>query len=279
MGQVDPCGGGVRRHAGMRFYREWSDEDPRFLALCRDLELNGAYLPVFMTRKLEVCDFDGWNRCRAARRLQLERIPVAWVEEEQMATVLLGGLLQREHLTKSARAYLAYPLMERAFVEAREKRIKNIKKGNVSRSCTECTIGSKVEDFAEEIGIGRRLFFMAKQVHEIFVRDAGYKGEMEPRILQEAVGGEHEGNRPVGLGAVIAGWAGRGATADRARGGSEQLELFLGGFSMLGKRFRYWEGFTAEEKRLAAEGLERELEGAPAELLEVLGRAARRVKV
>jgi len=128
------------------------------------------------------------------------------------------------------------------------------------------------------MGFSRDLFFQAKQVHEIFVRDSEYKAEMEPRILQEAVGGEHEGNRPVGLGAVIAGWAGRGATADKARAGSEQLELFLGGFSVLGKRFRYWESFTAEEKKIAAEGLERELAGAPAELLEVMGRAAEKQK-
>ncbi|MBK8255608.1 MAG: hypothetical protein IPK82_23460 [Polyangiaceae bacterium] len=48
---------------------------------------------------------------------------------------------------------------------------------------------------------------------------------MEPRLLCEPMGGEHEANRPVGLGAIIAGYEGK-KNEDKARVDAAQLDLF-----------------------------------------------------
>ncbi len=117
-----------------------------------------------------------------------------------------------------------------------------------------------VADFAEELGVGRSLFFEAKRVHEIFAKDEEYRALMEPRILAEMVGGEHEAHRPVGLGAVIAGWGGR-KTLDQARKDREQLELFTEGWGRAIRRFSYWAGFDPVARREALGEIRKELAG------------------
>ena len=112
------------------------------------------------------------------------------------------------------------------------------------------------DELAEEIGISRAFLFEARKVHELFtdkkvysfnvqggaqdgtVRECTLKEWFEPRILRAPIGGEHEQNRPLGLGGVIAGIASvregdKGKFSPKQTG---QMELALGGFATMTHR-------------------------------------------
>ncbi len=94
------------------------------------------------------------------------------------------------------------------------------------------------------------MLFDAKKVHAIFAKDPNFKAQMEPRILAEPIGGEHEQNRPVGLGAVIAGHAGK-QNEDKPRNDGTQLELF--GKAIKSFCVRALADYTAARKIVRAE--------------------------
>jgi hypothetical protein len=71
------------------------------------------------------------------------------------------------------------------------------------------------EAMAADAGFSRQLIQQALDIHKIFGEDADYKTEVEPRILS----GE------VGLGAAVAGYAGRTATKGKNKKQTAQLEF------------------------------------------------------
>jgi len=222
---LDPCADGLRPHACLRHIPEWPDNGPRQTALRREMEASGLCQPIQITEKHEIVDPDSRERWRAARSLQLPGIPVAIVPQEQVSTAYLNALVQRRHLTKSAIAYLAFPQLQNALDEARDRRFKMLEKANDSRSELS-SLPKNIEELAEAIGINRHFIFDAKKVHALFAKDPAFKAQMEPRLLAEPIGGEHEQNRPIGLGAVIAGFEGK-KLEDQPRP-DRQLDLFVG---------------------------------------------------
>lgn len=222
---IDPCADGIRPHHCINHIAPWPDNSPRMEALRRELMTTGLCAPVAMTARHEITDPDSRERWRAARMLQLPSIPVCIIPPEQVATACLSALIHRRHQTKSALAYLAFPLLETALDEARHRQHQMLKKGNVSPSSAQATTGKTVEEIADSYGIARTVLFDAKKVHAIFAKDPIFRAQMEPRLLAEPIGGEHEQNRPVGLGAIIAGYEGK-KNEDRARVDAAQLDLF-----------------------------------------------------
>lgn len=222
---IDPCLDGIRPHACLKHIPLWPDNGPRMMALRTELQTHGQCPPVQMTAKHEIVDADSRERWRAAKMLQLASIPVAIVPEELAVTVCLAVLFHRRHQTKSALAYLAFPMLAIALDEARSFALEMLKKGNVSPSGARRPTAKSREEIAENLGISETTLKEARRVHEIFAHDPGYKAQMEPRLLAEPVGGEHEQHRPVGLGAIIAGFAGK-KNEDHPRQVHEQLVLF-----------------------------------------------------
>lgn len=225
--QLDPCGDGIRPHDCIKHIPQWPDNSARMTALRRDVQTTGVREPIQMTAKHEIVDADSRERWRAARMLQLEKIPVAIVEDDLVNLTSLQLLIQRRHLTKSAIAYLAFPQLENALDEARDRRMKWLKtheKASISNSPL-AGLPKNVAELAEIYGMARTTIFEAQKVHALFAKDAAFKAQMEPRILAEPIGGEHEQHRPVGLGAVIAGYAGK-QNEDKPRNDGSQLELF-----------------------------------------------------
>jgi hypothetical protein len=226
--QIDPCLDGLRPHACIRHIPLWPDNSPRMETLRHEMQRTGFCAPVLMTSKHEIIDPDSRERWRAAKALQLDCIPTAIVPEAQVTTALLHALAQRRHLTKSAIAYLAFPALKTALDEAQTRAVEMLKKANVSPSAPLAPTVKSMDDIADQIGVGRDLLKEARRVHEIFTKDPAFKAQMEPRLLAEPIGGEHEQHRPVGLGAIIAGYAGK-ANEDKARADRSQLELFSAG--------------------------------------------------
>lgn len=194
-------------------------------ALRRELQATGIVQPILMTTKHEIVDADSRERWRAAKALQLDRMPIMLVAEEQIVSASLNALVHRRHLTKSALAYLAFPMLKTALEEAQARAREMLKNANVSSSGAERRTAKSVVEIAANLGVCETTLKQARRVHEIFAKDANYKAQMEPRILVEPIGGEHEKNQPVGLGAVVAGYGGK-ANEDKARNDRNQLELF-----------------------------------------------------
>lgn len=246
---------GLKPHDLIAHIPRWEDEDPRALALRRYLMSGGDFEPLKITQGREIIDPDSRERWRAARQLQMATVPVTIVAEEDVEFVAIGTLVNRWHLTKSALAYLVYPMLKPAFEASRNKRLENLKNTNVSRKGTQFPFGNTVEEMARSFGVSDKLLKQAKDVHAIFDRDADYKEQMEPRILAEMEGGEHERLLPMGLGAVIAGHAGRDHTLDKNRRDRGKFGLFERDFAIAMKRMACWDDFDEREKAKARQQL------------------------
>jgi hypothetical protein len=149
--------------------------------------------------------------------------------------IIISTLLQRRHYSKGALAYMLVP-------------------------CSTAT-GRNQEQFAADQGISRRLFQQALELRKIFAdspEGAEYQAEIEPQILA----GE------CGLGACIAGWAGRLATKGKAKNINSQLELWDRAWTSLENRFTYWTAFDDAAKLAAAAKLSAVVEKLPTDLLQ-----------
>jgi hypothetical protein len=245
----------------------WSVTDDRFKALDRDIEERGQENPVIICQRNGVdlvCD--GRKRVAIAVRRQRTEINCLVVAEEQVPRLLVRNLMLRDHFTKSARAYLAYPLLEIHWKSKIDANRENLQKGQQIPEVGSSDFGKTVEEMAAHFGIERSLMFYARKVHQLFEKDAEFKAQMEPRILAESFGGEHEKFRPVGLGAVIAGYAGRDTTKGRAKNDRGQLDLFERGIGAMDVRWTYWKDFDAEEKAKAREAIRETVFRMPADL-------------
>jgi hypothetical protein len=251
----------VSIHPTVRNDPEWEAECPRFQEFVRDVHERGFDAPLVVDGQDRVVD--GRKRYRAARQLRLETVPVRVIGDEEIPITVIQSLLQRRHLSLSARAYLAWPLMEGAVEAARRRKMQSLRKGQQSPVVSAGDYGN-AGALAEALGIGRNLFFEAQKVHEIFGKDKEFREQMEPRILQEFRGGEHEDSRPVGLGSVIAGYGGRNKGGARKDHG--QLELFTDGFGAWVKRCSYWAAFDEEERAQARRAIRASVAAMPQEV-------------
>jgi hypothetical protein len=252
---IDPCLDGIRPHACLKHIPQWPDNSPRMEALRHEMQRTGFCPVILMTPKHEIVDEISRDRWRAAKALQLDRIACAFVEEHQVDSVMLSVLAQRSHYTRSAIAYLAYPRLASALEEARRHALEMLKKGNVSPSGAPRPTVKTVEELAASLRISATTLKEARRVHEIFAKDATFKAQMEPRLLLEPIGGEHEQNRPVGLGAIIAGYAGK-ANEDKTRNDRSQLELFSQGLKTFILRAPL-PAHEAQARKVIAEQLEK----------------------
>lgn len=270
-------------HPVLRAVPELDKEDPRFIALVEDIRERGMDVAIIGDGTGRIVD--GRARWRAARRLQLREVPYVVRHDSQAAGIALGTLVARRHYTKSALAYLAWPLMEPAFEESRRRRVENLKKGQQIPESGLRPLSGTAAALAEQFGIDRKVLFEAQKVHQEFARDEkryAFETEdgvqeltlreyFEPRILRAPIGGEHESNRPLGLGAVIAGIASvrlnSGGSKHEVR---QQLELFTSTVGTLFKRFSYWQTLSATEQVEALKVIRREAASMAPERAEVI---------
>jgi len=214
---------------------------------------------------------DGRHRWWAAERAELPHIEGA-ITEMAFSELAVRSLCERLHLPAGARAYLVWPLLEDqvdANKEARKRRhAENLKAINARKRKGEATesalsalsVDTTLSDLAEgEIseavenslvalaqmyGISKTLLVQARRVHEIFDRRHDLRVEHEPAILAG----------DLGMGAFLAGLAGREATAGKERKDAPPHQLLLRSFRDLKIRFAEdrWAKVAAEERNTVA---------------------------
>jgi hypothetical protein len=239
-------------HPALKLIPELPDESPEYLGMAAAMGRLGLCVPLRVDEQGRILDDHSRTLLRLALRWQLKQVPVTMIPDVNAPLFVISAIANHRHLSKSAIAYLAAPLMNEAFELAKAKQREKL---NDSRSALSALRGpdgaQTVEDLAEEISISRHLLFDARKVHELFkdkktypfnvrggeedgaVRECTLKEWFEPRILRAFAGGEHEDSRPVGLGAVIAGAA---SVKEANRGkfdpkSASQLELFDSGMA------------------------------------------------
>src|ERR1700761_6943489 len=98
------------------------DEDsPEFYALADDINERG-FDPRYPLVCLGTRVVEGRARYRAAKRYSVKEVPTVQCCEDEIATIVLRSLIGRRHLTKSAIAYCAWPVMEPAWKELKKRK-------------------------------------------------------------------------------------------------------------------------------------------------------------
>lgn len=222
-------------------------------SLANDIAERGIDDALIVDEKNRV--MSGRLRLKAALAIELPEVPIRRAASADAATIIVQSLLQRQHYSKSALAYLAFPFLAPMLEEARERQLGFLKQGD-SRSAQNALRERTAEGIALGAGISRRLFFQAAEVHKLFKKDAQWKEQFEPKILS----GE------LSLGYAINGIAGQASTAGKSRGEVHQLELFGRTVSTLRIRFSKWDQIPAKNRTFIANEFAQAMADAPDEI-------------
>jgi hypothetical protein len=206
---------------------------------------------------------DGETRRQGAIAAGLDDVPVEFVDDGEVNTIIYREMLLRRNLTKGALAYLVVRtgILDGAFQEACQRQKAVLKKGQVLRN--DSVVTGTIEEVAAGMGLSRDLLFQARKVLAIFADDDAYRVDIEPKIIA----GE------VGLGAVIAGHAGRKTTAGVERIDRPQEILFKTGLRTL--FLRAWRWPDRSQMRVAVRA---EIEQVEPEQLELVEEVAQTIK-
>ena len=230
-------------------------------SMTADAEERGIDQPLVVDEKNRV--MDGRVRLRAVLNLNLSEVEITRRSSSEAATIIVQSLLQRRHHSKSALAYLAYPLFEAMVVESRNRRVANLipNAANVQvpqkLDSTQTVLSSgSAEGIARNAGVSRVLFFQARDVHKLFAKNPEVKAQLEPKIL----------NGELCLGYAINGGAGLVSTKGHSRNNPEQLELFTRGINALRVRFSRWDKLPEKSRVFVANEFAEAVANAPEEV-------------
>lgn len=238
---------------------DWEEDDPRFVALVKDIEVHGLLDPIIITEEGLVAD--GRRRWRAVKRLQLPMVPCRICPAKEAPEIIVRTLSQRQHYSKGQLAFILARQLDAAFEVAQQRMFAGIKSAPSKRSFA----GPQTpDDYADAIGVSVQYLRQARKIWELFADDKerritdedGRKTKKaltlrayyEPRIL--------DADKPMGLGAVIAGIAGIVDAEKKGKphkGGKpaetdRQLELFNKVVTDELNRWEYWQKFDDETK-------------------------------
>ena len=267
-------------HPALKQIPELSQECDEFLALAATVKKTGFIRPLLVDEEGRLVDDHSRTLWRVALRWQLKAVPVQVVKSAEANLLLVHSLAHVRHMTKSAIAYLLLPVLENEVRAALAVHREKLAKGQymtvvASGDNSGIPEAPTLEKLCADLGFSKDMLDRARIVHAAFLDKKSYsftviggagdgsvvectlKDWFEPKILRTPHGGEHEQNRPLGLGGVISAIEGIKATKDKSRnetGG--QMELFEKSFiKTSGSHYKYWHGMSAASRREALEKL------------------------
>ncbi len=259
----------IQWHSLVRNLPRWPDGSPEMAALAGDIAGRGIDQPLIVTEtdaggKTPGYYYllDGRHRMLAARQAGIEEVPVIVRPEEDAVGIVIGSLVQRRHYNKGALAYLCYPVLAAAAEIGVRNRASHLMQGTKRPKSTESTYGD-LEDVCARCGFGRDLYFQARKVHEVFERRPDLREEYEARILS----GE------IGLGACVAGLAGKESTEGAPRQDRGPEQLLFAAFEALSTRFSRWDRLEGSTRRAVADRAVETVLGLPEEVQRGIFRA------
>ena len=236
----------------------------------------GLIQPLLVDDHNRILDDHSRTLWLCAKKWQHKTVPVQ-VRTDDVDVLIIHSLVHRRHLSKSALAYLAEPRLQNAIKTAVHNYRQNLAKGQqIPVGSQELTGAPTIAQLAESLGLSESTLDRAREVRGLFkahsksmdfvveggpedgsVVSCTLQAWFEPKILKAYAGGEHEGSRPLGLGAVISAIQGILATKDNKRIETRgQMELFERHFIKgSGNHYKYWHSMSATSRREALEKL------------------------
>jgi hypothetical protein len=238
-------------------------ESAEFISMLEDIRERGFDYPILIDEQNRIVD--GRHRWLIAKQIQLKEIPCEVRHSKEAAEIIVCSIWNRRHYaTKGARAYLVAPLFASVIASGNERRLANLKKGaEAPRKPIESASVQTVGDLAQKLGCSRDLFEQAVKLRKAFDKAPELQAQFEEKILS----GE------LGLGACLAGIAGKESTQGKSKGKEDQLDLFAEVFGTLEKRFKYWSKFNPDDKGEALKAIRRAVANMPADLRSEFKRA------
>lgn len=157
----------------------WMSEDD-MNRLVESVREHGVLQDIFITEGDEVVD--GRHRWKAACLAGKSEITCQVVPEDQISSIILATILDRRHYTKSARAYLSLPLLEKAVSEGIQRRAEQLRVGSKSPKSDSVTFRGKPgsEELADRLGISVDMMKLARNTERLFAEsDARVKAWLE----------------------------------------------------------------------------------------------------
>ena len=242
----------LRLHPDLLAVPSWETEE-EFQQLCDSIYDDGVITPllVHLTGEMDLETGAEWaeivdGRHRFAAYLETEctgrhSLPCV-VTERPVNEIIIRTLVERRHASKGTRAYLVWPLIAPLIRPAGRPVIKSPTESAKYKLPTESEL--KLPDLAGRYGFSVDLFDQARRLHEIFATRKDLKADLEPGIL----------SGDIGLGAALAGIAGKTATENTTREDAPHRVLLERGFKALSTRFApaKWEAMPDPDKAVAA---------------------------
>lgn len=258
----------LRPHEALDHLWSLPDEDERFHRIVESVEQSGIIEPLKITPDHRIAD--GRHRWRAARKIGMETVPCEIIDERRVAEIAMETRMARRHLmSRGQLAFEMYPLFARRHMELRDLQAAHLSRSPEAPRTERVPVGS-VEDLAQQIGVGRELFKQAARLHQLFAARPELRTEWEPKIMRE--------EEPIGLGAALAGIAGKeatlGVTPVQVHRNSS-LHRWGTSWGVLAKETKAWKRWTAEERSLASTVVLDTIQVLPDEVLDVMTEALR----
>lgn len=255
-------------------------KDPRYLAMQRAWDEQDGVPPIYATKNGQIVD--GRHRFWWLEKNEADDAPVIEVTESEVATIVMGALIGRNHITKGQRAYLAAPKLAAYFESAQQRRIEVLASGGKARLPQLAT----PEEMAEKLGLSLELLRQARKLHDAFADGRKVKGQdgklktlrviFEPQIL--------DAEEPMGLGDALkgVGYFLANSTPEGNRkpnaGRNTHLRNFVVGWRNLVAPAASWEKWDADTRELAADGLREAFAKFPTEVLDLVLAVGRQAK-
>jgi hypothetical protein len=241
----------LRLHPDLLAVPSWETTD-EFQQLCDSVFEDGVITPllVHLTGDIDLDTEAQWaeivdGRHRFSAYLSTEcrgrhSLPCV-ATDRPVNEIIIRTLVERRHATKGTRAYLVWPLIATSVRPAGRPSKKSPTESEI-KCPTES--GITTDDLAARYGFSPDLFDQARRLYEIFATRKDLKADLEPGILS--------GDK--GLGATLAGIAGKTSTEGTPREDAPHRLLLERGFKALATRFApaKWSGMPDPDKAAAA---------------------------
>lgn len=211
----------------------WPKDSPEFRGFCNDILANGIRHPLLVDRHNAV--IDGWTRREGAVAVRLAEVPCLEVPDNEINGVFVREIVRRRNLTKGQRAFLVAPFLQEAFTESLRRRSSNASKTNTTESYSFGIPNKNVVEWAGEMGFSHDLLYQAQKLHEIFNKDPKIDAKFRPLILDP--------DNPIGLGAALAGIAGKDVDQDH-----REFGVLTNAFNGFLKSREFWASLSKQER-------------------------------
>jgi hypothetical protein len=253
-------------HPSIQHMPRFANDDPRYEVMRAAWRESGLIPPICTTASGAIVD--GRHRFWYCQEARIEKIATIEVAEEEASLIVLNGLAGHNHATKGQQAYLATPILQRAF-EASRHRHRQIK---TSGGKAMLPPAPTTDELAKQIGVSESLLWQARLLHEAFLKNPSLKSKLEPQILAA--------ENPLGLGAAIERLGPRDSSTAKPPVTPSQRRFlqFETAWRDFARRSRAWSEFTAEDRAKAKTVFSDTLCLIPADFLDEMTQEIERAK-